>query len=150
MAGKRKGGKLDSLDMDRGIGRTRYQRELDKLQTELARIQQAYLFSGDSAVLVFEGWDAAGKGGVIRRISSAQSIRAASRSGRSAHPPPHDKQRHFLARFMERLPQKGAIAAFDRSWYGRVLVERVEGLTPPDRWRDAYREINDFERMLLR
>ena len=147
MAGKRKGGKLDSLDMDRGIGRARYQRELDKLQTELARIQQAYLFSGDSAVLVFEGWDAAGKGGVIRRISAPMDPRGFKVWPIGA-PNAHEKQRHFLARFMERLPQKGAIAAFDRSWYGRVLVERVEGLTPPERWRDAYREINDFERML--
>ncbi len=64
-------------------------------------------------------------------------------------PSAHDEARHFLARFMERLPPDGAIAAFDRSWYGRVLVERVEELTPPERWRAAYREINEFERMLL-
>lgn len=147
MAGNRKPGRLAGLDMSRGISGDSYDRKLAKLQTELARIQQAYLFSGDSAVLVFEGWDAAGKGGVIRRISAALDPRGFKVWPIGA-PPPHDRQRHFLARFMERLPQNGAIAAFDRSWYGRVLVERVEGLTPPDRWQAGYREINDFERML--
>ncbi len=138
---------LDALDMGRCLSREDYERRLAKLQTELSRIQQAYLFSGNSAVLVFEGWDAAGKGGVIRRISAAMDPRGFKVWPIGA-PAPHDKQRHFLARFMERLPVDGAIAAFDRSWYGRVLVERVEALTPPQRWRAAFREINDFERML--
>lgn len=148
MGAARKGkGRLETLDMSPSLTRERYESRLAELQTELTRIQQAYLFSGDSAVLVFEGWDAAGKGGVIRRISAAMDPRGFKVWPIGA-PAPQDKQRHFLARFMERLPLSGGIAAFDRSWYGRVLVERVEELTAPRRWRAAYREINDFERML--
>ncbi len=140
--------KLDELDMDRRVTNQDYNRELETLQRKLQQIQQAYLFSRNSAVLVFEGWDAAGKGGTIRRISTALDPRSFK-----VWPigPPRDYylDRHFLLRFMERLPPRGAITAFDRSWYGRVLVERVEGLTSQERWKAAYREINDFERMII-
>ena len=96
---------------------------------------------------MFEGWDAAGKGGAIRRISAAMDPRSFKVWPIGA-PRPYYLQRHYLLRFMERLPPSGAISAFDRSWYGRVLVERVEGLTPKSRWKAAYREIVEFERML--
>lgn len=139
--------RLADVDLSQKIGAKAYDRELKELQLTLARIQQAYLFSGDAGVIVFEGWDAAGKGGTIRRISSALDPRSFKVWPIGA-PRPYYLDRHFLLRFMERLPPSGAISAFDRSWYGRVLVERVEALTPRARWQVAYREINDFERMI--
>ncbi len=139
---------LRDVDLSRKLGRKAYHERLAKLQIGLMQIQQAYLVQGRSAVVVFEGWDAAGKGGTIRRISSALDPRNFKVWPIGA-PRPYYLDRHFLVRFMERLPPRGAISAFDRSWYGRVLVERVEKLTPPERWRDGYREITDFERMLV-
>jgi len=147
MAGSARAPRLDALDMDRRLGRRRYKIKLARLRKRLSQIQQAYMIEGRSGVLVFEGWDAAGKGGAIRRISAAMDPRGFKVWPIGA-PRPYYRDRHFLARFMERLPPSGGIAAFDRSWYGRVLVERVEGLTPERRWRAAYREIRDFERMI--
>ncbi len=138
---------LAALDMSPTLGRKAYEKKLAKLQERLRLIQQAYLFSGDSAAIVFEGWDAAGKGGTIRRIASALDPRS-FKVWTIGAPRRYYLERHFLARFMERLPPNGAISVFDRSWYGRVLVERVEELTPKHRWQAAYREINDFERLL--
>ena len=140
--------RLAQADMSLGIGDAAYARKLAKLQAELALLQQAYLFAGHKGVIVFEGWDAAGKGGTIRRISAAFDPRS-FKVWPIGPPRRYYLERHFLLRFMERLPPAGAISAFDRSWYGRVLVERVEGLTPKKRWKSAYREINDFERMLV-
>jgi polyphosphate kinase 2 (PPK2 family) len=140
--------KLDDVDLSHQLGNGDYDRKLDKLRHKLMQIQQAYLFSGQSGVIVFEGWDAAGKGGTIRRISSALDPRSFKVWPIGA-PRPYYLDRHFLLRFMERLPPRGAISAFDRSWYGRVLVERVEELAPEDRWKAAYREINEFERMIV-
>ncbi|WP_074221689.1 polyphosphate kinase 2 family protein [Rhodovulum sp. ES.010] len=141
--------RLSAVDMSPRLGKKRYHAALKELQFSLRAIQQAYLFSGDRAVLVFEGWDAAGKGGTIRRISAALDPRSFKVWPIGA-PRDYYLDRHYLLRFMERLPPTGAISAFDRSWYGRVLVERVEGLTPDHRWSVAYDEIRDFERMLLR
>jgi len=140
--------RLDAVEMDRRLDRARYERKLARLQRRLTQVQQAYLLEGRSGVIVFEGWDAAGKGGTIRRISAPMDPRGFKVWPIGA-PRPYYRERHFLARFMERLPPTGGIAAFDRSWYGRVLVERVEGLTPERRWQAAYREIRDFERMLV-
>lgn len=139
--------RLDEVDLTQRLGHSEYERKLEKQQRLLTQIQQAYLFSGQSAVIIFEGWDAAGKGGTIRRISAALDPRSFKVWPIGA-PRKYYLERHFLLRFMERLPPNGAITIFDRSWYGRVLVERVEGLTPEKRWRSAYKEINDFERML--
>ena len=139
--------RLDALPQDKTLARAKYDKKLAKLQRELTLIQQAYLFGGQSAVLVFEGWDAAGKGGTIRRISAALDPRSFKVWPIGA-PRPWYLDRHWLVRFWAMLPPKGAISAFDRSWYGRVLVERVEELTPKSRWKQGYREINDFERML--
>lgn len=139
--------KLKDADLGLHLDRSHYEKELAKLQRLLTQIQQAYLFSGQSAVIVFEGWDAAGKGGTIRRISAALDPRSFKVWPIGA-PRKYYLERHFLVRFMERMPPNGAITAFDRSWYGRVLVERVENLTPEKRWRAGYREINDFERMI--
>ncbi len=140
--------RLDRIDLGAKLDRKSYDAALSELQLDLTRIQQAYLFAGHSAVIVFEGWDAAGKGGTIRRMSVALDPRSFKVWPIGA-PRNYYLQRHFLTRFFERLPPQGAISAFDRSWYGRVLVERVEGFTPKPRWKAAYREINDFERMLV-
>lgn len=139
--------RLDAVDLTRRISKKQYFRKLAHLQLKLMQVQQAYLFSGEKAVIVFEGWDAAGKGGTIRRVSQALDPRSFKVWPIGA-PRKYYLERHYLLRFMERLPPNGTISAFDRSWYGRVLVERVEQLTPEHRWRAAYDEINDFERML--
>jgi AMP-polyphosphate phosphotransferase len=141
-------GRLAQLDLGQRIANPLYERKLAELQQKLAAIQQAYLLSGRSAVIVFEGWDAAGKGGAIRRITQALDPRGFKVWPVGA-PRAYYAERHYLARFWDKLPPQGGIAIFDRSWYGRVLVERVERLTPEERWRRAYDEINDFERLLV-
>lgn len=138
---------LGDARMTRRLSRVRYERKLARLQRRLAQIQQAYLLQQRAGVIVFEGWDASGKGGAIRRISAAMDPRG-FKVWPIGPPRAYYRERHFLARFMERMPPDGAIAAFDRSWYGRVLVERVEALTPEARWRSAYRQIRHFERMI--
>jgi polyphosphate kinase 2 (PPK2 family) len=144
---KRTTPRLADADLSRTIESGAYDKKLAKLTLTLARIQQAYLATGRKGVIVFEGWDAAGKGGTIRRLAGAFDPRSFKVWPIGA-PRNYYLQRHFLLRFMERLPPSGAISAFDRSWYGRVLVERVEALTPKERWKAGYREITDFERML--
>jgi polyphosphate kinase 2 (PPK2 family) len=139
--------RLADVDLGAQMEADDYDRSLRKLQRKLALIQETYLLTGRSAVIVFEGWDAAGKGGTIRRVSAALDPRSFKVWPIGA-PRRYYLERHYFLRFMERLPPAGAIAAFDRSWYGRVLVERVEELTPPERWKAAYREIVEFERMI--
>ena len=141
------GSHLTGLNMSARLRRADYEKKLVKLQTTLQRIQQKYLFTGDAAAIVFEGWDASGKGGTIRRMASVLDPRGFKVWPISA-PRRYHLERHYLTRFWERLPPHGAISVFDRSWYGRVLVERVEQLTPESRWRRAYGEINDFESLL--
>lgn len=147
MARKAKKPNLADVNLNHSLGTKAYTRELARLQNQLAQIQQAYLHTEKSAVIVFEGWDAAGKGGAIRRISTALDPRSFKVWPIGA-PRRYYLARHYFLRFMERLPPNGAITAFDRSWYGRVLVERVEELTPVARWKAGYREINEFERMI--
>jgi len=125
-----------------------YERRLVELQEMLQRIQQAYLGTSHRAVVVLEGWDTAGKGGVVRRLGWALDPRS-FKVHTVAAPTEREKSLHYLQRFWERLPRHGQIVVFDRSWYGRVLVERVEGYATKEEWRRAYEEINSFERMLL-
>jgi polyphosphate kinase 2 (PPK2 family) len=139
--------RLAALDMTLQLDEKDYLRRLARVQERLRLIQQAYLKSGNSAAIVFEGWDAAGKGGTIRCMSAVLDPRGFKVWPVSA-PRRYYLERHYLARFFERLPPRGAIAVFDRSWYGRVLVERVEGLACRKDWQRAYREINEFERAL--
>jgi polyphosphate kinase 2 (PPK2 family) len=126
----------------------RSEEENDRLvkahQAKLVRIQQALLFSGERAVVVFEGMDAAGNGGTIRRLAWAMDPRSLKVWPIGA-PNEIERKQHYLQRFWSRLPEKTQIAVFDRSWYGRVLVERVEKLTARKDWKRAYREINEFE-----
>lgn len=125
-----------------------YERRLDKLQSKMLSIQQAYYHEKRRGVIVFEGWDAAGKGGTIRRLVERLDPRGVRVW--PIGPPPADEQgRHYLYRFWARLPEPGTLVIFDRSWYGRVLVERVEGLAKGPEWERAYDEINAFERMLV-
>lgn len=125
-----------------------YRRELKRHQFRALVLQQKIHRHGHKAVLVFEGWDAAGKGGAIRRLCEPLDPR-----GYSVHavgPPSEDElEHHYLWRFWRDLPSTGRLGIFDRSWYGRVLVERVDKLTPGHRWRQAYDEINEFERLLM-
>jgi polyphosphate kinase 2 (PPK2 family) len=125
-----------------------YERRLATMQETLQLVQQAYLGTAHRAVIVLEGWDTAGKGGVVRRLGWALDPRSFKVHAIAA-PNGREKQLHYLQRFWERLPQHGQIVVFDRSWYGRVLVERVEQFASPAEWQRAYDEINNFERMLL-
>jgi polyphosphate kinase 2 (PPK2 family) len=117
------------------------------LQLKLLRIQQGIWFKKERVIIMFEGTDASGKGGAIRRIAEVVDPR-----GIEVHPigPPTDleKGKHWLYRFWAALPAPGIMTLFDRSWYGRVLVERVDKLTDEKNWRRAYEEINQFEAML--
>ena len=125
-----------------------YERRLTSLQGVLQLIQQAYLGTSERAIIVLEGWDTAGKGGIVRRLGWALDPRS-FKVNPIASPDEHERAQHYLQRFWRRLPEKGQIVAFDRSWYGRVLVERVEGFASETEWRRAYREINEFERLLV-
>jgi polyphosphate kinase 2 (PPK2 family) len=124
-----------------------YDLKLAELQRKLERAQHTYLFTGDRAVIAFEGMDAAGKGGAIRRIAWAVDPRSLKVWPIGA-PDAIEQKQHYLQRFWTRMPSKGQLAIFDRSWYGRVLVERVEEFAKPEAWKRAYGEINDFERQL--
>ena len=128
--------------------RTDYEKALADRQHRLVLLQRAYGRQGRTAIVVLEGWDAAGKGGVIRRIAWALDPRML-RVWSIGAPSAEERREHWLQRFWRRVPRSGEIAVFDRSWYGRVLVERVENLTPEADWRRAYDEINQFERTLV-
>ncbi|NNL65446.1 MAG: polyphosphate:AMP phosphotransferase [Myxococcales bacterium] len=132
----------------RTLAHQSYQRERDRLQGELNQLHHRARSAGRPLVGVFEGRDAAGKGGAIRRLVPAFDARVLEvvRVG-----PPSDEElaHHYLWRFWRRLPRAGGVALFDRSWYGRVLVERVEGLIDESAWSRAYQEINDFELQMV-
>ena len=118
------------------------------LQKEMLSVQQAYFHQELRAVIVFEGWDAAGKGGSIRRLTARLDPRGVKVWPIGA-PSADEQGRHYLYRFWSRLPTPGTAAIFDRSYYGRVLVERVEKLIKPSAWHRAYNEINEFEHLLI-
>jgi len=154
MSGKKKSrasGKFPSLsdaDLSAQVDTVEiYERKLAKLQLKLLALQQRYVHGGRRAIVAFEGWDAAGKGGVIRRLNERLEPRHCHVWSIAA-PNPDDQGRHYLYRFWKKLPLKGDFAIFDRTWYGRVLVERIEGFAREDEWRRAYDEINEFERTL--
>ncbi|PKQ00683.1 MAG: polyphosphate kinase [Alphaproteobacteria bacterium HGW-Alphaproteobacteria-13] len=125
----------------------RYGEELTALQERLERIQAAHITHRQRSVIMLEGWDAAGKGGIIQRLTAQLDPRYFEVWPISA-PNEAEKARHFLWRFWTRLPGNREISIFDRSWYGRVLVERVEGFATEAEWRKAYDEINEFEAQL--
>lgn len=145
MSAKR--GSLKKMDLSRRLERDEYKKRLKKLQRKLYQLQHHAHVAGLSTVLVFEGQDAAGKGGAIRRLVQgldAQEYQVIP----IAAPTREELAHHYLWRFWRHLPRAGRFTIFDRSWYGRVLVERVEGFARPAEWQRAYREINEFEQQL--
>lgn len=120
---------------------------LKELKLQMLRIQQAAYLSGQRIVILFEGFDAAGKGSCIRHLTETLDPRSSHVVPIGA-PREDEVGQHYLQRFWTRLPRPGHIVVFDRSWYGRVLVEKVEKLTPKNRLEAAYTEINQFEKML--
>lgn len=121
-----------------------YEADLSDLTDRLSRIQSAHITRGKSAIIAFEGWDASGKGGAIQRLTSSWDPRWYEVWPIGA-PTAEERERHFLWRFWKRLPARGEVNVFDRTWYGRVLVERVEGFCTETEWKRAYDEINEFE-----
>ncbi|MFJ7826579.1 polyphosphate kinase 2 family protein [Psychrobacillus sp. NPDC096623] len=124
-----------------------YKKILKQLQYQLLSLQQILLEEKIGLILAFEGMDAAGKGGAIKRLTQRLDPRGYIVHPISA-PQPHELRYHYLQRFWRKLPQHGQIAIFDRSWYGRVLVERVEKLATKEEWKRAFKEINQFEKTL--
>lgn len=135
---------LTALDFTRKLGKRDYRKQLEALQGRLALLTRDKAFAGRSLVLVFEGADAAGKGGAIRRVIAALDVRTCRVIAVGA-PNDEERARPYLWRFWRQLPRRGKVVVFDRSWYGRVLVERVEGYCAEADWMRAYAEINDFE-----
>jgi len=140
---------IDELDLTKAISAAQYEKKLPLLQGRLNALARDKRFGGLAAVLVFEGLDAAGKGGTIRRITRALDARTYDVVPVGA-PTDEERARPYLWRFWRHVPRKGHFAIFDRSWYGRLLVERVEGLAPEPDWMRAYHEIVDFEESLAR
>ena len=140
--------RLAAVDLGQTIDKADYRELLVKRQAKLSRLQRRAYKRGISTVIVFEGWDAAGKGGAIRRITFAIDPRQ-YRVIRIGAPSDEELAHHYLWRFWRHVPRAGHVTIYDRSWYGRVLVERVEGFAEQQRWRAAYDEINDFEQSLV-
>ena len=139
---------LSSLDMSQAISRKTFGAELEEYQGRLNRLQRKAEAKGISTILVFEGWDAAGKGGAIRRVTGALDARSYQVLPIAA-PTDEERAQHYLWRFWRHLSRAGRVTIFDRSWYGRVLVERVEGFASEQEWKRAYSEINEFEEQLV-
>lgn len=143
----KKGLKLDELDHP-AINEDGYKPVLKKAQLRLLTYQRALAEVKRSLIVVFEGPDAAGKGGTIKRMLERLDPRLL-RVHSIVKPTEEEYAHHYLWRFWNRMPQYGQIAVFDRSWYGRLLVERVEGFATEKEWRRAYEEINQFEKLLI-
>ena len=124
------------------IGFANYERRLESMQSVMQSIQQAYLGTRERAVVVLEGWDTAGKGGIVRRLGWALDPRS-FKVYPIAAPLSHERGRHLSATFLGKASRPGQIVVFDRSWYGRVLVERVEGFASKHEWQRGYEEINE-------
>jgi polyphosphate:AMP phosphotransferase len=139
---------LRGLDLSLALTRKQYERQLERYQGKLNLLTRHKRFPRRSVVAVFEGMDAAGKGGAIRRVAAAVNARQL-RVHPIAAPSEEERAQPYLWRFWRHVPRLGQIAIFDRSWYGRVLVERVEGYCTEYDWMRAYPEINDFEAQLV-
>ena len=138
---------LEKVDLDTNLGKKEYKQLMPGLRNRLYALQKASWDHKIPVVIIFEGWDAAGKGTSIRTLTARLDPRGFKlypiRAART-----YEKKRPWLWRYWLKLPGRGEWAIFDRSWYGRVLVERVDGLTPEEEWRRAYRDIVDFERTI--
>ncbi len=139
---------LADIPLDKELDEGEYRVELKALHARLHELHNVVYRKRIPVVIAYEGWDAAGKGGNIKRVTAALDPR-----GYQVHPiaspEPHEKARQYLWRFWNRLPKSGHIAIFDRTWYGRVMVERIEGFCNENDWRRAYNEINEFEKELV-
>ncbi|HTP29532.1 MAG TPA: polyphosphate kinase [Anaeromyxobacteraceae bacterium] len=138
---------LEEVDLSATVSSNLYGTRLKNLQEKVYRLQIENYLAKNRAIIVFEGWDAAGKGGCIKRLTALMDPRGL-KVWPIAAPRDAEKRNHYLWRFWYRLPEKGEVAIFDRSWYGRVLVERVEGFAKDAEWKRAFDEINAFEKML--
>ncbi len=141
-------GYLDKLDLNKKLeSKEEYEDLLKEYQFKLLKLQRKIIEKGIAVCVAYEGVDAAGKGGNIKRLTEALDPR-----GYGVHsigpPTPGERAHHWLRRFWLRLPARGRMGVFDRTWYGRVLVERVEKFATKSDWQHAYREINEFERTL--
>ncbi len=141
---------LETIDLSRRLEPDVYKRELVKYQLQLRELAYQLYVQKRTLVVVYEGWDAAGKGGNIKRVTERLDPRGYEVLPIAA-PQGEDRTHHYLWRFWRRLvpPEEKQVLIFDRSWYGRVMVERIEGFCSEAAWRRAYREINEFERQLI-
>jgi polyphosphate:AMP phosphotransferase len=138
---------LENVDMTQKLSDPEYKKQLEKYQGKLSRLSWAAWKKKESSVLLFEGWDAAGKGSAIRRVTEAIDPRL-YRIIPIAAPTDEERAHHYLWRFWRQIPRDGMVTIYDRSWYGRVLVERVEGFATEAEWMRSYMEITDFEEQL--
>ena len=139
--------RLRDVDLSPAIEEDEYKKQLKKLQARLSELHNVIYRKKIPVVICYEGWDAAGKGGNIRRLAYPLDPRGFDVRP-IASPEPHELNRQYLWRFWTRLPRSGHICIFDRTWYGRVMVERLEGFCSEKDWQRAYNEINEFERQL--
>ena len=135
---------LAGVDLDKSLTKEQYQKQLKALQGRLSELHNEVYRRRIPVVLAFEGWDAGGKGGAIKRLTQALDPRGYAVQPVSA-PNDLEKSHHYLWRFWTAMPKAGHFTIFDRSWYGRVMVERIEGFCSGDEWRRAYAEINNME-----
>ncbi|MCB1146692.1 MAG: UDP-galactose-lipid carrier transferase [Leptospiraceae bacterium] len=139
---------LSAVDLSIQVPKENYSKQLPILQAELRVSLEKFLGKKKSLAILFEGWDAAGKGGAIKRLTERLDPRIYEVHG-IAKPNEEELARHYLWRFWKRVPPWGRAVIFDRSWYGRVLVERIEGFALAAEWQRAYQEINEFEAQLI-
>ena len=139
--------RLSEVDLSPVVEEEEYKEELKSHQKRLAELHNTIYRKKIPVILCYEGWDAAGKGGNIRRVARPLDPRGFDVMP-IASPEPHELNRQYLWRFWTRLPRSGHVCIFDRTWYGRVMVERIEGFCKEDDWKRAYQEINEFERQL--
>ena len=139
---------LENLDLTLSLDKEEYDADLVRYQVALYKLGYQVYVQHRPVIMVFEGWDAAGKGGAIKRVTEKLDPRGYAVYPIGA-PQGDDASHHYLWRFWRRLPELGQIAIFDRSWYGRVMVERIEGFCKESDWKRAYREINEFEHQLV-
>ncbi|MGC9357915.1 MAG: hypothetical protein ACP5GX_08615, partial [Anaerolineae bacterium] len=141
---------LENVDLSKSLTKSEYKRDLVRYQLQLRELAYQLYVNKRVLVVVYEGWDAAGKGGNIKRVTEKLDPRGYEVFSIAA-PKGNDATHHYLWRFWRRLkpPDEKQVLIFDRSWYGRVLVERIEGFCTEEEWKRAYREINEFERQMV-
>lgn len=139
---------LKKVDLSKRLDRETYEKKLDELQKKLTLLHSEIYAKRIPVVLAFEGWDAGGKGGAIKRLTRALDPRGYTVNPTSS---PNDIERahHYLWRFWTKMPKDGHIAIFDRTWYGRVMVERIEGFCTTQEWQRAFKEMNQMEQQLV-